>query len=156
MAIAPKVLHFLEEKGIHFELVAHPRTYSSHDSAVAAHVEDDHLAKAVVLRDDAGYLQFVIPASQWLKLHGVRDAFARPLDFAEEDELDGIYEDCASGAVPAVGQAYGVETGLDNSLTTLANVFFEAGDHEHLVHVSGDQFAELMQGLRRGYFTEEN
>ena len=32
-------------------------------------------------------------------------------------------------------------------------VFFEAGDHQQLVHMSGDQFADLMAGAEHGRFS---
>ena len=152
MAIAETLRAYLDQKGIAYDLVAHPRTYSSHDSAVAAHVPDDHLAKGVIVQDDGGAVEIVVPASQWVKLNAVRLELGRPVDFADEKELDRFFPDCVSGAIPAAGQAYGIETLLDTALTTLANVYLEAGDHEHLVHVTGDGFRELMQGLRHGHF----
>ncbi len=152
MAIAETLRAYLDQKGIAYDLVAHPRTYSSHDSAAAAHVPDDHLAKGVVLKDDTGYVEVVVPASQWVALNAVRLELGRAVDFAEESELDRLFADCASGAIPAVGQAYGIETLLDTALTSLANVYLEAGDHENLLHLTGDGFRELMQGLRHGHF----
>jgi Ala-tRNA(Pro) deacylase len=32
-------------------------------------------------------------------------------------------------------------------------VFFEAGDHQQLVHMSSDQFADLMAGAEQGHFS---
>ena len=37
---------------------------------------------------------------------------------------------------------------------SLANVYFEAGDHENLVHTTGEAFRELLKGARRGHFTQ--
>ena len=156
MAIAETLRAYLDQKGIAYQLVAHPRTYSSHDTAAAAHVPEDHLAKGVVLKDETGYVAVVVPASQWVKLNAVRLELGRAVDFAEEGELDRLFPDCASGAIPAVGQAYGIETLLDTALTSLANVYVEAGDHENLLHLTGDGFRELMQGLRHGYFASGN
>jgi len=156
MAVAPTLHDYLSYRGVTYDLVAHPRTYSSHDSAVAAHVADDHVAKGVVLKDEAGYLEVVIPGGQWVKLHALRDELGRALEFAPESELDALFPDCASGAVPVAGQAYGIDTILDTALTSLANVYFEAGDHEHLVHLSGEGFATLMHGLRQGHFASSD
>ena len=38
-------------------------------------------------------------------------------------------------------------------LASLANVYFEAGDHEHLIHTSGANFIKLLSRARRGYFS---
>jgi Ala-tRNA(Pro) deacylase len=43
---------------------------------------------------------------------------------------------------------------LDDALTSLAHVYFEAGDHEQLVKVYADQFKILMQGVRHGHFSD--
>jgi Ala-tRNA(Pro) deacylase len=38
----------------------------------------------------------------------------------------------------------------------LANVFFEAGDHKHLVHVTGEAFHLLLKGARHGFFSHND
>jgi Ala-tRNA(Pro) deacylase len=55
--------------------------------------------------------------------------------------------------VPPLGEAYGLDMVLDASLASLANIYFEGGDHEHLVHLDGDQFNALMLGVRRGHIS---
>jgi len=64
-----------------------------------------------------------------------------------------LFDDCEPGAVPPLGPAYGIETLLDESLTSVADVFFEAGDHELLVHLRGEIFQALLRGARRGYYS---
>lgn len=152
MAVAASVKRYLDQQGIAYELVPHPRTASSRESAQAAHVREDHIAKAVILKDEQGYLMAVIPADRWLKLHAVGEALNRPLELATEAETEGLFPDCRLGAIPPLGRFYGLETVLDEALTSLANVYLEAGDHEHLIHVSGEQFHALLSGARRGHF----
>lgn len=91
----------------------------------------------------------------WARLHAVREALNRPLELAEEREIERLFADCAPGAIPAAGQAYELETLLDEALTSLAEVYFEAGDHEQLVRVTGEAFLHLMRGARRGHFSHE-
>ncbi|HEB89290.1 MAG TPA: YbaK/EbsC family protein, partial [Deltaproteobacteria bacterium] len=50
----------------------------------------------------------------------------------------------ALGAVPPLGAAYGLPTVLDSSLENRSEVFFEAGDHETLVRMEGDEFRGLL------------
>jgi len=64
MTVATTVKSFLGDKGIDYEVVTHPKTYSSAETATAAHIPDDHIAKGVVLKDADGYLLAVIPASE--------------------------------------------------------------------------------------------
>jgi len=74
---------------------------------------------------------------------------------ATESEVKKLFSDCEPGAVPPIGSAYGIKTIWDphTSLGRLDEVYFEAGDHEHLVHVSGEQFHELMAPATRGVFS---
>jgi Ala-tRNA(Pro) deacylase len=156
MTIAVAQERYLAEKKIEYHLMTHPQTGSSHETAEAAHVPDDHIAKAVVIKDKKGYLIVVVPASQWLKMEALREELDRDLHLAGEDEIATLFSDCASGAVPPLGPAYGIETLLDESLTSLADIYFEAGDHEHLVHLRGEDFQTLLSGARRGYYSHES
>jgi Ala-tRNA(Pro) deacylase len=113
------------------------------------------MAKAVMVRDDRGHAMVVVRGDQWLHLDALNGDTGRTFALDEESDLAPLLPDCASGAVPPLGPAYGVETFLDEALTTLAHVYFEAGDHENLVRVSGDDFAALLQGVRRGRYTRE-
>lgn len=156
MSIAPTLERYLVENKTDYELVLHPRSESSHETAEAAHVAEDHIAKAVVIGDASGYLIVVVPAANWLKLDTVRRELDRDLHLATEEQIVGLFEDCAPGAVPPLGAAYGIETLVDESLASLADVYFEAGDHEHLVRMRGEQFLALLAGARRGFFSHDN
>jgi Ala-tRNA(Pro) deacylase len=156
MAIADTVKNYLAQKSVAYDMVAHPHTGSSHESAEASHVREDHVAKAVIVRDKAGYAMVVIPASQWVETKHLYRELDRDFELVNEDELAQLFPDCESGAVPPLGPAYDIETFMDEALTTLANVYFEAGDHEHLVHTSGDDFRQLLSGVRHGHFSHND
>jgi len=156
MTVATTVKSFLGDKGIDYEVVTHPKTYSSADTATAAHIPDDHIAKGVVLKDADGYLLAVIPASEWVNMERVRDEMNRDLHLATEEEIVPLFPDCQVGAVPPVGEAYSLETILDEDLTSLAKVYLEAGSHEELIVVSSEQFHSLMKGVRHGHFCAVN
>src|SRR5260370_40407687 len=68
----------------------------------------------------------------------------RPLGLATDRERVDLFKDCEPGALPPVGLAYGIDTILDQSLVDTPDVYFEAGDHQALVHVTGSEFLKLM------------
>jgi len=156
MAIADTVKNFLAEKSVNYDLVAHPHTGSSHETAEVSHVSEDHIAKAVIVKDASGYTMVVVPASFYVEMKHVRKELDREFKLVEEDEFAKLFTDCEPGAVPPLGPAYNIETYLDEGLTSLANVYFESGDHEHLVHVSGDDFKHLLSGIRHGHFSNDD
>ena len=57
--------------------------------------------------------------------------------------MAGLFPDCEEGAVPPVGKAYGLRSLLDRALLEQPEIFFEAGDHEHLLKMSGQNFQAL-------------
>lgn len=155
MTIAATVERYLVENKMQYDLVLHPHTGSSHETAEAAHVAEDHIAKAVVIGDGTGFLIVVVPAANWLNLEAVRKELGRNLRLATEDEVVGLFSDCDPGAVPPLGPAYGIDTLLDETLASLADVYIEAGDHEQLIHLRGEQFQTLLRGARRGYYSHD-
>lgn len=153
MAIADTLNHYLQQNGVPYDVVPHPHTSSSMRTAEAAHVPGDRLAKTVVLEDDRGYLAVVLPATRRVNLPAVNRDLNRNLRFAPEEELSPLFADCALGALPAVGPAYGIETLVDDSLDDVPDVYFEAGDHEALVHVRADAFQGLLRTARHGHYS---
>lgn len=152
MSIAARIDRRLRTEDIAFELVPHPLTGSTHESAAAAHVPEDHVAKAVMLHDGTGHAMAVVPGDTWLHLEALNRDSGRSFTLDEESELAELLPDCAPGAVPPLGPLYGIETFLDEGLTTLAEVYFEAGDHQNLAKVSGEDFRKLLAGVRQGHY----
>ena len=145
MAIAISVRQYLSNNGINFDSFEHRPTRSSLESARAGFVPRDKLAKGVVLRNQEGYLLTVLPSSQMTDLNKVGGLLHQPVALAVEEEIIALFPDCEEGAVPPVGAAYGLHTIVDESLDGKGDVYFEAGDHRTLVHLSGAQFLKLMQ-----------
>lgn len=147
MATAKTLINYLKERGIDYELVAHDHTATAEASAHAAHVPAHQVAKAVVLRDDSGYVISVLPANHSLEIDWVNDELDRKLEMACEDEFKKLFGDCETGAVPALGGAYGLKVIWDDELAYTADIYIEAGDHEHLIWLERRDFKKLMSGL---------
>lgn len=153
MAIPPTVKRFLKEHHVDYDVVAHSRTLTSMETAAQAHVPGDHLVKCVIIEDDQGYLMVALPSTHRLELGQLHRQLQRNLGLATERELAGIFVDCDPGAIPPIGLAYGIETLVDDRLLQMDDVYFEAGNHEELIHVSGKQFQNMVLGARHGHFS---
>ncbi|MCK4704786.1 MAG: YbaK/EbsC family protein [Gammaproteobacteria bacterium] len=156
MAIAETVKNFLEQKAVEYDLVSHPHTGSSHETAEASYVDEDHIAKGVMVKDSTGYAMMVVPASYYTEMKHVRKELDREFELVAEDEFAKLFPDCEPGAVPPLGPAYQIETFLDEALSSLANVYFEAGDHKYLVHTTGNDFKKLLSGVRHGHYCHDD
>lgn len=153
MTIAKTVADFLRKNHVSYSVVHHPRTHSTTETANAAHVPADRLAKAVVLMDGRGYLMGVIPGNRHVSIDTLSRKLGRHFVLAAEPWLAPIFKDCDLGAIPPIGPAYGVETILDDSLVGQPEVYFEAGDHQDLVRVDGERFLSLLKEARHGQFS---
>jgi len=147
MAIAATLKSYLDAHGVHYEMVEHAHTESSIDSARSAHVPPHQMAKAVVLQDDDGYIVSVVPSNNRLNLGWVNEELERDLRLATEAELKSLFRDCATGAIPALSEAYGLKVIWDDQLKHASDIYIEAGDHEHLIHLRGQDFRSLMERL---------
>jgi len=154
MSLSQTLKTYLDNKGINYQVVHHHPTPSANRSAEAAHVPGDRLVKAVVLEDAGQFLLAALPATRRLKLGRLHKALGEHVGLATEAEVGRLFADCERGAVPAVGEAFGVETLLDDSLAQLDELYIEGGDHESLIHLSGESFRELMGSLRHGDFSD--
>lgn len=153
MTMATTVRDYLEKEEVSYNLVEHSYTRTACDSARAAHIPGDQVAKSVLLEDEDGYVMAVIPATHRVEIGKLHKQLNRNLGLATERELDLLFDDCECGAIPAVGQAYGVDVVVDECIEENRDVYFEGGDHLGLVQVSGRDFERLMSGLPHGQFS---
>lgn len=151
MGIARSVESHLHKHRVAYDLIPHPHTASSKETAKVSHVPLPQMAKAVVLGDDRGFLLMaVIPADRYVDIKTLSRRLGRDLHLIPEERLAPVFRDCEPGAIPPLGPVYGMETILDNKLVGLPVVYFEAGDHEELVRVDGEQFVQLLKEARHG------
>jgi Ala-tRNA(Pro) deacylase len=153
MSIPPRLSHYLEQRGTHYEVCAHDHSHSSAETARSAHLRPQQLAKSVVLEDETGCVLAVLPADRSVKLGQLsRMLGRRNLRLSDEQRVSMVFDDCVPGAVPPVGMAWGIETIVDDELETSEVVYLEGGDHESLLRMTGDQFHDLMSVARHGHF----
>lgn len=149
MTISNRLKTYLDEAGVRYDTVAHPRTATASEAADAAHVPGEAVAKTVVIHHEEGYVLAVVPSNHRVDLSTLQENMDRRLGLASEDEIESLFADCDRGAAPPIGEAYGVPTMVDPSLTGRTDIWFEGGDHRTLVHVSGVDFDRLMQDARK-------
>ena len=150
MHIATRLKEYLDSTGISYECVQHTRTATTLAAAREAKVPAAGVAKCVLLGDEQGYVLAILPASHRLDLERVEHQLQRRLALVDEAELGQVFADCALGAVPAMGKPYGIPTLLDPELLERIDLYFEAGNHEHLVHLSGLAFRALLADSELG------
>ena len=153
MTMASRVKWYLDSHHFHYDEMRHGHTATSLQTAREGRILPEFLAKAVLLEDERGYVIAVLPASDHVSLRALADGLGRDLELASEAELESLFPDCEVGAVPPLGPAYGIPIVVEERILGLPTVYFEAGDHEDLVSMAGEEFARLMEPAARCHFS---
>lgn len=149
MAIATSITQFLSHQGLPVHPLHHHHTRSTFDTACAAHIPADQVAKAVVLKDRLGHLSMaVIPASHKLQIMTLNMILHKQLRLADEQDLYDKFGDCQPGAIPPMAMPYGMEWIVDKALSSQPTVYCGSGDHGILLKFNHRQFQQLIASTR--------
>jgi Ala-tRNA(Pro) deacylase len=151
MAIALTLQRYLDQN-VTYGVIPHEPTRSSMRTAETCHISADCLAKGIVLRHGGGYVLAVLPASHHIRLPDLKLQLGLDVDLASESEIAALFRDCADGAVPPVGNCYGLDVIVDDSIEEQPEVYLEGADHATLVCMGHAQFAQLTADARHGCF----
>jgi Ala-tRNA(Pro) deacylase len=131
------VTEYLEDRGIAYERLRHPRAFTAVDEALALDVATEEVAKAIVLDTERGHVLAVVPGRRHLDMHKIRvaveDAHAR---LATEAEIANDFPAFELGAVPALGSLLHVPAYVDPELIGNDFVVFAAGTQTESVRIS--------------------
>jgi hypothetical protein len=97
----------LDQAGVEYELLPHPRTETAAAEAEALGIETGDVAKTLVISTPGGYVRTVLPASERIDLHKLREHLegGKRIHLATEEDLREDYPDFELGAVPPFGGA---------------------------------------------------
>ena len=150
MAVAMTLDSYLSNKACHYDVVEHPFSETAVQAGMSASLPLAQIAKAVVVNHHNHHLLVAIPAMNRLMLPQVESMVGSHLSLTHEKELDALFGDCDKGAIPAIGQAYGLDVIWDDALQQEDDIYLEGGDHRHLIHLKREQFLQLMQNNPHG------
>lgn len=146
MALLEKLRVFLDENHAEYTHTEHPLVFTAREVASAEHLPTREVAKAVVVFGDNGYHMMVVPANKLVDFQEVRLTLGfTHARMATEEELGRLFPDCELGAMPAVGNLYGIPVYLDSSLAGEDTIAFNAGSHRDLVHMRTADYRKLVR-----------
>jgi Ala-tRNA(Pro) deacylase len=160
MQIPQKLISFLNDQKIAYEILHHPEAFTAQTLAAVEHVKGRHHAKVVMVKSGREHLMMVLPADCRIDLEKLENATGKPVALEREPEFKDLFPDCAPGTMPPFGSLYGFPTYIDRSLTKEDFIVFEAGthtdaiklrysDYERVTHPLVEDFAIKFQGIKR-------
>jgi len=137
----------LDDHGIPYEVLEHSRTDRAVDEAAALGLEPQDVAKTVVVSTGERNVRVLLPASERIDMHKLRDLLeaGKELHLLTEEALEREYGEFELGAVPPVGGPDD-EVIVDHRLAARRDVVFEAGSHDHSVRVEASDLVSLAGG----------
>ncbi|MGC9336423.1 MAG: aminoacyl-tRNA deacylase, partial [Anaerolineae bacterium] len=110
------------------------------------HVPGDQVAKVVIVKADEDMVMLVVPAPYRLDFGRLRTLLgAKKVRLAEEAEFEGLFPDCATGAMPPFGSLYGLPVYVDEILALEPDIVFRVGTHHDTMKIAYADFARLVQ-----------
>lgn len=126
----------LDEAGVEYQLLPHPRTETATAEAEALGLNTGEVAKTLVISTPGGYVRAVLPASERIDLHKLREHVegGKRIHLASEEDLERDYPGFELGAVPPFGGSSD-RVLVDSRLAERESVVLEAGSHEQSVRM---------------------
>jgi len=141
-----KLLEYLDEMKVDYDLEEHPQAYAARETAVKAEVPVRTFAKTVLVRLDGLMAMAVLPSDHKVNFNLLREAAGvDTISLALEDEFAARFPDCELGAMPPFGNLYDMPVYVDAHLAPVDNITFNAGTHTEAITMAYDDFVDLVQ-----------
>src|SRR5688572_10031680 len=143
MSIPTRLLEFLNERHVPYQLFVHPKRFTAQELAEIEGVPGSQHAKVVMVRSDGMHRMTVLPSDRMVDLEKLEAVTGRDWTIESEEEFSELFPDCETGAMPPFGNLYDVAMSVDQSLASNENIVFEAGTHTDAIRMSYRDFESV-------------
>jgi Ala-tRNA(Pro) deacylase len=138
------VISALRDADVQFEVLSHRRTLTAASEARALGVLPQETAKTVVVRANGDVVRAVVPASERLDLHRLKEVLGTTEPrLVDEAELGRLYPEFELGAVPPFAGGHGDRVVVDIGLCTCEYLVLEAGTHDQSIRIRTSDLLDL-------------
>jgi Ala-tRNA(Pro) deacylase len=144
--ISEKIRSFLDKNGVKYTTIKHSPAFTANEIAASAHVRGREMAKTVMVKIDDWLAMVVLPASHLVSIENLRQIVgAKNVRLAREEEFSRTFPDCEPGAMPPMGNLYGLDVYVDPDLAKDETIAFNAGSHTELIRMPYADFVRLVE-----------
>lgn len=146
MATIAWIKSMLDLRGIPYEERHHRPAFTAQEVAQSEHISGHRVAKVVVVMTDGRPVELVLPASRRVILGRVKELLgAQEVRLASEEEMQWIFTDCETGAIPPLRHWKDVAVIMDAAMTDATDLVFQAGTHEEVIRLRFVDWFELVR-----------
>lgn len=144
MSTSITVRRYLDTQGIKYSMATCPvDSVGRFNGNAVDGISASSVARAMILKDLRGLVMAVLPITHSLNLDALNHQLHRNLKPADEADYRGVFARCSPGMLPVLGEAYGFETVIDDSLLNKDFVYVSSGNAGELIQISGQDFQNL-------------
>ncbi len=136
---------YLSSMHVPYKVIDQPaRVYTAQEIAASAHVPGNQLAKSVMIKVDGVMVMAVLPATHRVNFSRLKKTLAaQAIRLASETEFKDLFPECEVGAMPPLGNIYGLTVYAATSLTKEDQIVFCGGTHRELIQIAYRDFERL-------------
>ncbi len=141
-----KIKDYLEKSNVAFDSIIHPVAFSAQNTAATAHIKGKDFAKTVIIKLDGNLAMAVVPASKKIDFEELKQVLpVKKIELATELEFRSKFPDCEIGAMPPLGNLYGMEVFVSDELLENSEIAFNAGTHTEVLKMSMEEFKKIVE-----------
>lgn len=140
-----RVIQALEQNHMEYDLILHSETFTSMRTAQATHTKGLEFAKPMMVNVDGKMIMAVLPANYRIDLKRIKEAMgAESVSLAAEEEFRHIFSDSAIGAMPPMGNLYGMEVLMDKDMMEDDSITFNACNHQEIIRMKFSDYKKMV------------
>ena len=151
-----RLRQMLDQNNIKYISINHSPAYTARETAASTFVPRREFAKTIIVDTDGVKVMAVLSASRHVDLAALRNlAQASEARLATEDEFRELFPDCEIGAMPPFGSLYDMQVFVDEMVTDVDDMCFNAGSHEQILRMDCDEYLKLEQPVIGAFSIKE-
>jgi Ala-tRNA(Pro) deacylase len=144
MAKFDRLLKYLNDNNVHYQVLSHTEAFTAHQVAMASHVPDRAVAKTLLVKAGAQYWMVVLGADQRLNERLLKHALeVTEVHLAHEKDLERFFPDCETSAMPPFGKLFGLPVIVEKHLADDEEIVFNACTHTDAIRMKFSDYERL-------------
>ena len=153
---AQKLKQMLDKHNIKYISINHSPAYTARETAASTFVPRREFAKTIIVDIDGEKIMAVLSASRHVDIVALRNLVpANEARLATEDEFRELFPDCELGAMPPFGSLYNMRVFIDEMVTEVDDLCFNAGSHEQILRMDCVDYMKLEQPVTGAFAIKE-
>jgi len=145
MPAKKRLIAYLEENKVPYQLTAHPKAYTAQRIAASAHISGNYFVKTIVVKVEGKLALAVLPANERINFNQLaKQLKITKVELATEAEFRKQFPDCETGGMPPFGNLYEMDTYIAADLTKNKEIAFNACNHIDIITMKFADYQRLV------------